>query len=121
VIGINGLNLFLGDGEKAKPESVARHAAYMADLVGAEHVGISLDFDPPLPAPEGNTSAVEKAIDENPVYWPPEAGYDRPVDFLALDKLPEVCEELFRLGFNGTDVTGILGGNFRRVAEQVWK
>jgi membrane dipeptidase len=121
VIGINGLNLFLGDSDKSKPETVARHAAYMADLVGAEHVGISLDFDPPLPVPAGEVSGVEQAIDDNPVYWPPEAGYDKTVEFLALDKLPQIVEELFRLGFAGTDVAGILGGNFRRVAEQVWK
>ncbi|MFT5138450.1 MAG: membrane dipeptidase [Lysobacterales bacterium] len=121
VIGINGLNLFLGDGEKSKPETVARHAAYMADLVGAEHVGISLDFDPPIDPKQGENGALEQAIDENPLYWPPEAGYDRPVDFLPLSMLPEVCDELFRLGFTQNEVAGILGGNFRRIAEQVWK
>ena len=57
----------------------------------------------------------------NPEYWPPEAGYDRPIDFLPLNRLPEVCNELFRVGFTEPEVAGVLGGNFRRVAEQVWK
>jgi membrane dipeptidase len=119
VIGINGLNLFLGDEEKSKAQTVARHLAYMADLVGAEHVGISLDFDPPIE--HEDRESAEEIVEDNPEYWPPDAGYDRPIDFLPLSRLPEVCDELFRLGFSETELKGVLGGNFRRMAEQVWK
>ena len=120
VIGINGLNLFLGDEGKAKAETVARHVAYVAELTGPEHVGISLDYDPPMQYPPG-TGGIAEALAENPLYWPPEEGYDRPIDFLPLDHMPRVCDELFRIGFSETDLLGILGGNFRRIATQVWK
>jgi len=123
VIGINGLNLFLGDKEKSKVKSVARHIAYMADLSGPEHVGISLDFDPPINDldGEGGGGEIGHGLEEHTEYWPPDAGYDRPIEFLPLIGLPEVCDELFRLGFTRTEVAGVLGGNFRRIATQVWK
>lgn len=117
VIGINGLSLFLGDKRKASAKTVARHVAYIADLVGHEHVGISLDYDPTTEDEDGT----EDGLDEDPVYWPPEAGYDRPIDFLPLNRLPVICDELFRMGFTESELAGILGGNFRRVAEKVWK
>jgi membrane dipeptidase len=123
VIGINGLSVFLGDEEKSKAKSVARHVAYMAELVGPEHVGISLDFDSSILADDGsgNGHASGEILEEDPEYWPPDAGYDRPIDFLPLNRLPEVCDELFRVGFTGGEVAGVLGGNFRRIAIQVWK
>ena len=119
VIGINGLSLFLGDKGTAKAESVARHVAYIADLVGHEHVGISLDFDPTPENEDGSSDG--NVLDEDPEYWPPEAGYDRPIDFLPLNSLPQICDELFQVGFTEPELAGILGGNFHRVAEQVWK
>ena len=123
VIGVNGLSLFLGDDGKAKAETAARHVAYIADLVGHEHVGISLDFDPPIENGDGSGSSnnAQNAIEKDPEYWPPEAGYDRPIDFLPLNSLPGVCDELFHLGFTEPELAGILGGNFRRIAERVWK
>jgi len=128
VIGVNGLNLFLGDKDNSKAESVARHIAYIAELAGPEHVGISLDYDPPV-KPEARVANdphaagrdIYEVLEEDPEYWPPNEGYDRPIDFLPLSSLPEVCDELFRIGFNETEVAGVLGGNFRRLATQVWK
>jgi membrane dipeptidase len=123
VIGINGLNLFLGDTGQSKAETVARHVAYIANLAGPEHVGISLDYDPSV-LPEDRLvsgSDIEAVLEEDPEYWPPEAGYDRPIDFLPLSSLPAVCDELFRKGFSEKELTNILGGNFRRIAAEVWK
>jgi microsomal dipeptidase-like Zn-dependent dipeptidase len=45
VVGVNGLNRFLGDGA-AKVESMVAHIDHMAKLVGAEHGGIGLDYEP---------------------------------------------------------------------------
>jgi membrane dipeptidase len=43
LIGINGVNEFLGD-ESAASETMFRHIDYLANLVGPEHVGIGLDY-----------------------------------------------------------------------------
>ncbi len=117
VIGINGLNLFLGDDGQPQPATVARHIAYVANLVGVQHVGIGLDFDPWV----YDLNDPDLLSEDNPEYWPPDAGYDRPIQSLNVTNLPEVCDELLKIGFTQTELTAILGGNFRRVAEQVWK
>jgi len=122
VVGINGINLFLGEAA-ASPAAVARHAAYVAELTGPDHVGLSLDYDPDPEADasaESNT-AVLGLFAKNPDYWPKNAGYDGALGCLDVRRLPEVAEELAKVGFDDTEIAGILGANFRRVAEQVWK
>lgn len=126
VIGINGVSLFLGE-ETASPVTVARHAAYVAELTGPEHVGISLDYAPKTEAsnsdrPETEESSdVSETIARDPYYWPPGTGYEKGVSYLDIRRLPEVTEELAKAGFTATDIAGILGGNFRRIAQEVWK
>ncbi len=122
VVGINGVNLFLGEAV-ASPAAVARHAAYVAELAGPRHVGLSLDYAPDLEADEGasENKAVLELFAADPGYWPDDAGYDGSVGCLNIRRLPEVTEELVRIGFDKKEIAGILGTNFRRVAEQVWK
>lgn len=120
VIGINGVNLFLGE---ASPNAaaVARHAAHVAELTSPAHVGISLDY---APASDGDASGDEELaamLAANPEYWPADAGYDSSISILPISALSEVINELRAVGFSETDVAGIMGGNFRRVAAQVWK
>ncbi|MEM7347671.1 MAG: membrane dipeptidase [Chloroflexota bacterium] len=117
VVGINGLNLFLGDRKQPQASTVARHIAYVADLVGSEHVGLGLDYDPYI----YDMSDPDLLSDDNPEYWPPDAGYNQPIKSLNVNKLPEICNELLKIGFTQDEVPAVLGGNFRRVAEQVWK
>ncbi len=122
VIGINGVNLFLGD-KNPSPALVARHAAYVADLTTQENVGISLDYAPDLEQELEsieNTSVLE-LFDSHPEYWPENAGYDGSVTCLHISRLPEVVDELYKLGFDQDGIIGVMGGNFRRVAEKVWK
>jgi membrane dipeptidase len=119
VIGINGINHFLGEAV-ASAAGVARHAAYVAELTGPEHVGISLDFDPDLGEGEDSEN-IHDLFQKHAEYWPEEAGYDETIASLDVRRMPDIAQELNKVGFSNDDITGILGGNFRRVAEQVWK
>jgi membrane dipeptidase len=122
VVGINGVNLFLGEAV-ASPAAVARHAVYVAELTGPEHVGLSLDYDPDMDA-EANAECKSAVLDffaKNPGYWPQDAGYDGALGCLDVRRLPDVTGELAKVGFDDREIAGILGANFRRVAEQVWK
>ncbi len=121
VIGINGVSLFLGE-KDASPANVARHAAYVAELTGPQHVGISLDYAPKTESPDAKeTSDIAETIARDPYYWPPGTGYEKGVSYLDIRRLPEVTGELAKTGFTETDIAGILGGNFKRIAAQVWK
>ncbi len=122
VIGINGISLFLGEALSG-PAAVARHAAYVAELTGPQHVGLSLDYAPDPEAGEGvcENGALMSMFAASEYYWPKSGGYDGPVSCLDVRCLPEVSEELAAIGFSQTEIVGILGGNFRRVAERVWK
>ncbi len=122
VVGITGVNLFL-DEDVAGPSGVARHAAYVAELTGPEHVGLSMDFSPNLVAQEGaaESQTLTDLLSEDSKRWPETAGYDGRVHSLDVRHLPQVAQELVAVGFNETELIGILGGNFRRVANRVWK
>lgn len=43
VVGINGVGIFLGEND-ASTEAVVRAVDYAVDLIGAEHVGVGLDY-----------------------------------------------------------------------------
>lgn len=122
VVGINGISLFLGESLPG-PAAVARHAAYVAELAGPQHVGLSMDYCPDLEAGEGASDgdALMKMFAASPYYWPQSNGYEGTISGLDVRCLPEVTEELTAVGFSQQEIIGILGGNFRRVAERVWK
>lgn len=121
VIGINGINLFLGE-TNATPAGIARHAAYVASITGPEHVGVSLDYAPDIDTDgDDDNTAISTMIARNPVFWPADAGYDGTIDCLNVSQLPDVAQELATAGFSEPEIAGVLGGNFRRVAERVWK
>jgi membrane dipeptidase len=118
VVCVNGVSRFLGTTRPAATD-VARHAAYVADLVGVEHVGIGLDI-----------SFKQPGIDETPPgdhdprwWWPPEAGYDRqgaPSTYPPVGAWRELGPALQALGMSADEAALVLGGNMQRVARGVW-
>lgn len=114
LIGVNGLAEFLHL-EPASPAAMVRHMAYIADLVGPEHVGIGLDY-------VADTARLATWIAANPDAWPPANGraYGE-TTFLQPEQLIELVTALVDHGFSDQETAGILGGNFRRLAGRVWK
>lgn len=113
VIGVNGLQLFLGDA----PDLVAQlivHIDYIAQLVGARHVGLGLDyvFDP---------TELDDFLRNHPELFPPGEGYQAGLRMVAPESILEIAAQLLRRGYSEDAVRGIVGGNFRRVAELTWR
>ncbi len=113
VVGVNGLNLYLSD-SPAIVDTMVAHIDYMVKLVGPDHVGIGLDYDPSADGPQ-----LDPAISEK--YWPPrQYPPDRKITILAPDVIPEIGRKLKAKGYKDQAIRAVMGANFRRVATQVW-
>lgn len=114
-IGINGLNLFLGD-EIGGSEAIFRHIDHVATLVGYQHVGLGLDyvqFEDPIDA--------YYAVNQDT--WPVNPYNGRPMRGIRSaqpEQVVEVTELMLRHGYTTAMVEAILGGNYLRVSEQIW-
>jgi membrane dipeptidase len=116
VIGINGVGIFLGPND-TRTEVIADHVDYVADLVGARHIGIGLDY-----AFEVMADGPDALLAAHPDYWPAGNHYDTPrIGIAAPAQLRELTDILLRRNWSDDDLRGILGGNFQRIAGQVWK
>ena len=115
VVGVNGIGLFLGE-DDIRTGTLADHVEYLLDLIGPGHVGIGLDyfFESEVDA------SFQETLAANEDYWPREQYPGGAVRCAAPSQLRELTAELLRRGRCEADVRGVLGGNFLRVAEQVW-
>jgi membrane dipeptidase len=113
VVGVNGLGIFLGPNDTST-ETLVKHACYLAELVGPQHVGLGFDYS-------YSDEDLAEGLSARPDYWPPGQLYDTPnIKVASPTQIPEVCEQLLARGFAESEVAGILGGNFLRVAAEVW-
>ncbi|MCA3704375.1 MAG: membrane dipeptidase [Methylobacterium sp.] len=114
-IGINGLNLFLGD-ETGGSEAIFRHIDHVATLVGYQHVGLGLDyvqFEEPIDA--------YYAVNQDT--WPDNPYNGRPMRGIRSaqpEQIVEVTELMLRHGYTSEMIEAILGGNYLRVSETIW-
>lgn len=118
VVCLSGVSRFLGVATPGVADLV-RHMAYVADLVGPQHVGLGLDI-----------GLGEPGLDDNPPepfdpdhWWPPAAGYGRGISemrYAPLDTWRALPEALRAAGFSEAQVDDMLGGNMARVAARVW-
>ncbi|WP_327142554.1 dipeptidase [Nocardia sp. NBC_01327] len=124
VIGINGVGIFLGrnePGQRAERiEAIADHIAYGAMLVGIEHIGVSSDFS--FDGDDFNEEIArnpeifsEEFTRYGPLQWTP------PEDLLGESEVPGLNEVLIGRGFSDAERAAVFGGNFARVAQQVWR
>ena len=118
VVGIVGIGIFLGDND-IRTTTMADHVDHYVNLLGPEHVGIGLDYAFESDDDEGE--GLGSVLERNTDYWP-KAQYDCPdITCAAPSQILELAEELFRRQYSERDVRAIMGGNFMRVAEAVWK
>lgn len=124
VIGINGVGIFLGHNEPgARSERVAAMAdqiRYGVDLLGIEHIGVSSDYS--FDGQEFNDEIRDNpgAFSESYTAWGP-LQWTPPEDLLGESEVPGLEDLLADRGFNAAERAAIFGGNFARVAGQVWR
>jgi membrane dipeptidase len=118
VVCISGVSRFLGV-ESPHATSIARHMAYVADLVGPQHVGLGLDI-----------GFGEAGLDDSPpppfdpgYWWPASAGYGHGISgmrYAPVETWQALPAALQAVGFTPRDIDGALGDNMARVARAVW-
>ena len=119
VVCVSGVSAFVGKPRPAAAD-VARHAAHVADLAGAEHAGVGLDIS----FRQGNLNDEPPPPFDPDYWWPRSAGYHRALRRMsyapagAWRKLPDA---LRGVGMSEKEIAGVMGGNMARVAAQVWK
>ncbi|MFC0169867.1 dipeptidase [Pseudoduganella danionis] len=117
VVCVSGLSWFLGQ-EHPTADDVARHVAYVADLVGVSHAGIGLDICFTQPELDDTPPG-----DFDPSYWwPASAGYsaERAPTFTPPEVWRQLPAALRKVGLSESEAELVLGRNMMRVAQQVW-
>ena len=119
VVCVSGVSIFL-DSRTPTADDVAKHAAYVASLVGVAHVGIGLDI-----------SFHQSELNDNPpgdfdpaYWWPKSAGYNRGVSrstYPPVESWKVLGTALQGTGMTAQEAALVLGGNMMRVAGQVWR
>jgi len=138
VIGLCPLALFLSS-DKAPTElgveDLMKHIDHVAELVGVDHVGIGTDLA------EGYCWTPEQILEKRRLFPSLTSGPTQKVEdeFLksgrdklyfyevylpwlkSVSEVPIITEALVDRGYSDQDVEKILGGNFLRVFEKVWR
>ena len=115
VVGVNGINIFVG-ADDTTTESIVGHIDYYLNLVGAEHVGIGLDYFHPVDVGSG----FEETLAGNDRYWPKSQYPGVDVRCAAPSQFAEIAAEMRRRKHPEITIEKVLGGNFRRIAGEVW-
>lgn len=119
VVCVSGLSWFLGATAQPNADDVARHVAYIAELVGVAHVGIGLDICFPQ---DGLDDTPPGEFDPS-YWWPASGGYDRSKPgptFTPPSVWRQLSAALRKTGMSEREAEQVMGRNMMRVAQQVW-
>lgn len=113
IVGVTGVGKFMSERGTAEVSDMLPHIRHFADLIGPAHVALGID----------NVYFLEqhyRKIARHPDRWP--KGYPPPPwYYFAPEQVPALAEALLAAGFSEPEARGILGENFLRIAEQVWR
>lgn len=116
--GVNGFPAFVAQATAPTLDQYIDHMAYLANLVGPEHVGIGMDYtfrDLPL-------TTYEQLVADG--HWPresyPPPPWRYPHGLGDACGLANLTLRLLQRGYSQGDVRGILGENWLRVFDAVW-
>jgi membrane dipeptidase len=101
------------------------HIDYACELIGPKHVGIATDSPctTNVEWTRRHSEEFDEAFPEIASEYRAKVGKDKmhPEGLPGIADLRPVTDGLLRRGYSESDVKGIIGGNFLRLFEQVWK
>jgi membrane dipeptidase len=114
IIGVNGVGHFMGERGDVSADAVVRQIDHIARLVGPQHVAFGLDYM----TPKFSIAIVAANGGDSTKYAMPQ---EVPWKFFEPKNTPVLLNRLLEQGYSPDDVRGIMGENFLRVAEKVWR
>ncbi len=115
VVGILGISNMMGPGADSSTDLFIRHIDYCVDLVGIDHVGISLDFVYDL----ASTYVIGLELAGGKL--PEDGRYSADMPIVQPEQFPHITEGLLKRGYKDDDILKILGQNWLRICDRVWK
>jgi len=113
LVGVTGVGKFMSSGGESRVQDLMPHILHYAELIGPRHIGLGVDHVYYL-------EQMYRRVAARPGLWP-KGNPPPPWHYFTPEQVPELSEALLKTGMSETDVAGILGENFLRVAEQIWK
>jgi len=114
VIGINGVGYWVGDND-ATTAAIFRCLDYTVNLVGAEHVGLGFDYVHDL-------DKLIQWVRSAPLVWPPFEGEEMVRhNYAGAETMVDLTQAMIDHGYPDAAICGILGENWARLCERVWK
>lgn len=107
VIGVIGFGPNVCEKGKLSTKALLRHIDHISELAGPQHVGLALDY-------------VYDNNYNNPGPYNPNYN-TRPIDQIEPEDLPRLTQDMLEAGYSETDIRGVLGENWLRLAREVWK
>lgn len=112
LIGISGSTMYLGFADTL-PRLAFRHIDYLVQLVGPNHVGLGTDYIV-------DAKATARILSSRPDEWPHD-DLTAPLDYMPPEALSDLVGAMNEAGYDEASIAKILGGNYLRIAEAVWK
>ena len=114
LVGIASSSMYHADPD-CRPETLFAHLDHIVQLVGPDHAGLGLDY-------LFEVELVNDYMRDRPDEWPDARDPEWSGIKTALPEDVFVLTELMlRAGYRDEDVSNILGGNYMRVCDQVWR
>ncbi|MGH7464548.1 MAG: dipeptidase, partial [Longimicrobiales bacterium] len=118
VMGITGVRMFVKADEPTTIEHMLDHYDHVARLIGPDHVGVGSDIDL-----FGYDAMPAEANQRLRAGYKGSYGFRDRIDIEGVDhpkRMYDLTEGLIRRKYTDAQISGILGGNFKRVLSQVW-
>ncbi|MGB6116907.1 MAG: membrane dipeptidase [Mesorhizobium sp.] len=114
VVGVNGIGIFLGDNDDST-DALFRHVDHWVQLIGPEHVGIGLDS---VSQPAVLAAVVHREASK----YPTGQNYEvTEIRVVKPEQIPELTERMVQAGYTEDAIRAVLGGNWMRLARDVWR
>jgi membrane dipeptidase len=118
VMGITGVRMFVKVDEPTTIEHMLDHYDHVRRLVGVEHLGVGSDMDL-----HGYDALPEATLQRLRGSYNESYAFRERIDIEGVDhpqRMYDLTEGLIRRRYSDAEISGVLGGNFKRVLSQIW-